>query len=242
MGLFKFHSKLFEFRVFLLLFGTRFLFGSRDVAQDLLPYLTDHGLNLVHFYFIVNFLRDGIDVPVVGFGLNGRNQLLSQTFQLLILVLVDSHDLLLEFLKLFFGVHFINLHLLQPAINFEGCALVLHFVLVSFLINSPGKIFKNVLINLQIEGGVDSLKLMLFYLFCKLVLNILLVDFPMEGLSYGLFTSLVIKLLLKFRQFLVHLLLKSSEIIIGNFIFPARLLVVEHVGGVVQFPLHLLQF
>lgn len=81
---------------------------------------------------------------------------------------------------------------------------------------------------------------MLLYLFGKLVLDILLINFPVEGLSYRLFTSLVIELLLEICQFSIHLLLELREIIIGHFLFSIRLLVVEHVGGVIQFPLHFL--
>ena len=95
MSLLKFQSKLFIVLVFLLLFEAALLFGSGDVAQDLLPYLTDHRLDLIHFYFVMNFLRNSVNIPVVGFGLDGREQLLSETFQLLILVLINSHNLLL---------------------------------------------------------------------------------------------------------------------------------------------------
>ncbi len=81
---------------------------------------------------------------------------------------------------------------------------------------------------------------MLLYLFGKLVLDILLINFPVEGLSNRLFTSFIIELLLEFCQFSIHLLLNPRKIIISHFLFSIGLLVVEHVGGVVQFPLHFL--
>lgn len=83
---------------------------------------------------------------------------------------------------------------------------------------------------------------MLLYLFGKLVFDILLINFSMEGLSYRLFTSLIIELLLEVCQFSIHLLLNPRKIIIGNFLFSIDLLVVEHIGGVVQFPLNFLYF
>jgi hypothetical protein len=95
MSLLKFQSKLLVILVFLLLFQAALFFGSGDVAQDLLPYLTDHCLDLIHFYFVMYFLGNSVNIPVVGFGLDGREQLLSETFQLLILVLIKSHYLLL---------------------------------------------------------------------------------------------------------------------------------------------------
>ena len=83
---------------------------------------------------------------------------------------------------------------------------------------------------------------MLLYLFGKLVFDILLINFSMEGLSYRLFTSLIIELLLEICKFSIHLLLNPRKIIIGNFLFSIDLLVVEHIGGVVQFPLNFLYF